>query len=404
MSDRAFTRNRKLSFPELVMIVLKGAKRGIHAAIQEVRYSDQFDVDSYSDAAFSKARRKINYTAFEELSSGVAQMLCSNRKNLKTFLGYRVWAVDGSKVDLPTNPQTLDEFGSENFTSGPLAQGLASCLYDTLNSVVLDACIERHDANERELALRHIDALERFCNETNTDKRYELVTFDRGYPSAEIIERLMEAGFSFVMRVNKENFWREIRKAKGDDTLISRGSKKLRMIQVPLEKPETTAGGKTVTTATLLTNLMDTEASKSQISEFYRLRWKIETNYGFLKRRIELENFTGTSPLCVRQDYHAAMLLTNLIACVIYDTRDEVAAQCESRQYEYKINMTESYRELHREMYNLVLAKNTRVFNRVYNRIQKSLLKTVIPIRDGRTPKRGEVKYGRIFYHNRKPS
>ena len=159
MNNQAFTRKRKLGFPDLALVILKGAKHGIHTAIQEIKLDDQFDLDSYSDAAFSKARRKINYTAFEELSNNVAQMLCEKADGLMRFHGYRVWAVDGTKVNLPTNPQTLDEFGSENFSCGPVAQGLASCLYDTLNSVVLDACLDRHDANERKLALRHIDAL-----------------------------------------------------------------------------------------------------------------------------------------------------------------------------------------------------------------------------------------------------
>ena len=175
MNDKDFSRKRKLLFPELMLIILRGARRGVHTAIREASLCDHFDLDTCSDAAFCKARRKINYTAFEELSKSIAQMLCENGKDALRFHGYRVWAIDGTRVNLPTNEQTLDVFGSENFSSGPAAQSLASCLYDTLNSVVLDACFERHNANERALAIKHIDALEKYCDQTNTDKRRELI-------------------------------------------------------------------------------------------------------------------------------------------------------------------------------------------------------------------------------------
>lgn len=42
------------------------------------------------------------------------------------------------------------------------------------------------------------------------------------------------------------------------------------------------------------------------------LRWGIETFYGLLKTRLELENFTGIGAEAVRQDFHATVYLSGL--------------------------------------------------------------------------------------------
>lgn len=404
MSETDFSRNRKLGFAEVSTIILKGAKRGLHTAVKEASESIRCDVDSYSEAAFCKARRKINYTAFEELCQVSAKEFYCAATEAKRYQGFRVWAIDGSKINLPTNPATLEEFDSEPFKCGSRAQSLASCLYDVLNAVVLDAAMERVDANERELASRHIAALGKYCEEAGIDKKNELITLDRGYPSEELISQIMSAGFRFVARANKDNFWKEVSGVDTEDAIIQRGTMQLRVVRVKLAQPEQTVSGKTETMATFLTNLTEEEFSVEDISNLYRLRWKIETNYGFLKSRIELENFTGLTPLCLRQDFYAALYLSNLIACMKYDTAADAAQYSRDKKYEYKLNYTEAYRELRKDIFDLVLCDSRSSFYYAYRKLRKRICETLIPIRDNRHPKRGRPRTGARFFHNHKPS
>ena len=135
MRKNALIRNRKITVPELIAAILKMAKHGLNHVVKEMIEDLTMDIDSYSAAALSKARRKINYTAFKELAELEAEVFyTAATKYIKYCNKYRVWAVDGSKVNLPINQETIKEFGGENYGLGVKPQALASCLYDVLPS------------------------------------------------------------------------------------------------------------------------------------------------------------------------------------------------------------------------------------------------------------------------------
>ena len=75
---------------------------------------------------------------------------------------------------------------------------------------------------------------------------------DRGYPSEELLLKLEECGFYYVMRSNKKEFFKEIREVTADDAVVVRKTKtkdlRIRVITVQLDNG---------TEETLLTNLMD---------------------------------------------------------------------------------------------------------------------------------------------------
>ena len=404
MKETDFTRKRKLGFAEIFVVVVKGAKRGLRVAVKEVAESVRFEVKDYTEMAFCKARRKINWTAFAEISELTAQAFYDAARRARRWRGLRVWGIDGSKVNLPTNPETLAEFGSENYPGGPRAQGLASCLYDALNAVTLHAVLDRFDASERDLAAEHLRKLERFCKEQGTNPSLELLTMDRGYPSEGLIRQAMEAGFSFVFRVNRRHFWKELRRLNGPDCLIQHGGMTLRAVTIPLKEPEKTRSGEIVREATFLTNLPAEEYSVEDIAELYALRWRSEVHYGFLKSRVELENFTGLSPLCVRQDFHAAIVLSNLIAASFYDASLCAERYSEGKKWEYKPNYAETYRELRRNVFDLILSRSEWAYRRAYGKLQKEIAKSLIPVRNDRHPQRGKPRRTPRFFHNHKPS
>ena len=404
MKETDFTRKRKLGFPEIFVVILKGAKRGLHTAVKEVAESVRFEVKSYTEMAFCKARQKMNWTAFEEISVLTAETFYDAARRARRWRNLRVWGIDGSKINLPTNRATLEEFGSERYASGPRAQGLMSCLYDALNGVTLHAVLARYDANERNLAAEHLRKLEEFCRKNGTNPALELLTMDRGYPSEALIQQALKAGFSILVRVNQRDFWKELRHLPNKDCFIKRGSMTLRVVRIPLKEPEITPSGKKVTEATFLTNLPAEEYTLEDIRELYRLRWRSEVHYGFLKSRVELENFTGLSPLCVRQDFHAAILLSNLIAASFYDASQRVERYGVGKKWDYKPNYAETYRELRRDVFDLILADSDYTYQRVYRKLQREIDSSLIPVRNDRHPKRGKPRQYPRFFHNHKPS
>jgi hypothetical protein len=73
-----------------------------------------------------------------------------NDGNYEKAWGFRLLAIDGSKIHLPNTTEIIQEFGTIKFetttcnnnkiTSEP-GYALASVMYDPLNRVVVDACL-----------------------------------------------------------------------------------------------------------------------------------------------------------------------------------------------------------------------------------------------------------------------
>lgn len=67
----------------------------------------------------------------------------------------------------------------------------------------------------------------------------------------------------------------------------------------------------------LCTSLTDTEKHlHKEFDSLYHYRWNEEETYKLLKRRIELENFSGKTAQVVKQNFHAKVFLMTF--CVAY--------------------------------------------------------------------------------------
>jgi len=146
---------------------------------------------SIAPSSFCTARQKLDEAVFK----------CANQKILAAYaddaaryawLGHRLFAVDGSKINLP---RELRAFGYQ--TPGEMAhypQGLLSCLYQLNSQLPFDFDLVSH-ANERLCALRHLNVLE------NND----VVVYDRGYFSYLLLHRHWETGIHAIFRLHEGN-------------------------------------------------------------------------------------------------------------------------------------------------------------------------------------------------------
>ncbi|MDR2069703.1 MAG: transposase [Spirochaetaceae bacterium] len=148
-----------------------------------------------SRQAFSAARQKIRWEALQELFQ--ASVTGSYHEEWERWRGFRIMAVDGSFIQLPSDLELAAYYGGLG-PEGTAATALVSLLYDLENDIMVDAKIGPVSGNERAMAEEHLRAL---VGLESYERGRELIIFDRGYPSPELIKSLQDKEIRYVMRI-----------------------------------------------------------------------------------------------------------------------------------------------------------------------------------------------------------
>ena len=127
--------------------------------------------------------------------------------------GYRLTAIDGTTIELPNTETLRNEFGyaQNQHASVAIARASASCIFDVLNKIVIKSKIYRFETSERKIAMELISEMKK------EPSIKELILFDRGYPSSELISTLIESNIYFVMRLKNNVFKKKINAEKQDE-------------------------------------------------------------------------------------------------------------------------------------------------------------------------------------------
>ena len=115
-------------------------------------------VAKFTKSAFVQARKKVKPAVFERLSRLlVNEFYTDNELAIKLWKGYRLLAVDGSRVTLPITKELETIYGkTKNHTTTTIVQARCSVMYDVLNNYVLEGTLAPLKQGERELALPHL--------------------------------------------------------------------------------------------------------------------------------------------------------------------------------------------------------------------------------------------------------
>jgi hypothetical protein len=353
-----------------------------------------------TNSAYTQARAKLNYTAFEEFAYMARDMFYKDGE-YETYKGFRLCAIDGSVVTLPNSDDIKQEFNPmkvrchiEGFGKD-VSQARVSCLYDVLNNIVIDASItnkNKGDDNDIEAYDERTLALNHLYQSTLND----LVIMDRGYPSFElfaatynntnILCRLRSNSFTkatslfaphcekkdMVIEINAPKYLKDTLRANKIPTKL-----KIRFIQVILDNG---------TVEVLATNVLDNSILQtSDFKELYSLRWGIETFYDLIKNRLSLENFTGLTALAVKQDFYATIFLTNYESMMTYDLNAELKEKSQDNKYVQKINKAVSFNLIKHKIFDL-LYKDTPL-DVMLDQMEKFFLSNTITIRPNRKSK-----------------
>ena len=389
-----FSRNRKMGFADTFVIILKGAKRGLQSGIYE--YLDEIGKGKmeYSKQAFCENRLKIRYEAIEELFHDTVNNYY-NTCEYETFRGYRVCAIDGIYYNIPNNDELKAKYGGPEQKDKyiPQVQAQGSCLYDVLNGILIDAKFTPYKTSERALASQHLARLDGI----KTEK--ELIIMDRGYPSRDLIYDFIGRGFYFIMRASKDNFISAIRNVKGSDSVVvdcyNGREIKLRVINIEINSN---------VSETLITNVFDPEFTLGDFKDLYHLRWNIETRYGDIKGKLEIENFTGISELVLLQDFYATMFMTNIVSFALLDAGIELKLcdKKQNRMYEHKSNVRMAVSQIRDEFINLFTIDSPRKRGRTFKLIMARLVYNTVPYRPERSFERKRKHTSQKFPMNHK--
>ena len=395
----SFTRNRKLGFDKIMTMIMKKSSKSLQNSLNDM----QLDLGSeytITNSAYTQARAKLNYTAFQEYANMSAEVFYSDGE-YKTFKGFRLLAIDGSVTTLPNSEDIKKEFNPmkvrcqiESFKKDVL-QARVSCLFDVLNNIAIDSSItnkNKSDDNdliaydERSLAYSHLE----HCNKD------DLTTMDRGYPGFEMFARthnktnilirlrrniFSKAKFLFdpysqkkdvILDITPNKQTKEKMKDLGLPTKL-----KIRFIQVILDNGEVEV---------LCTNVLDNSKLKtSDFKELYSKRWGIETYYDLIKNRLNLENFTGLTALAVKQDFYATIFLTNYESTVTYDANEELIEKSKDNKYIQKVNKAVSFNAIKYKAFDLFYSEAPH--EEVLDQLEQLFLTNTITIRPKRKSK-----------------
>jgi len=389
--EQDFTRKRKMTFTEIIYFMLSMLKESTQNALERVFPQLQKENLDMSQQAFSAARQKIKWEAFEELFR--TSVIGSYQEEWKLWRGYRVMAADGSFVQLPSDAALVQYFGGLGHER-ETATALASLLYDLENNIIVDAMIAPVSENERTLAEGHLRALQKM-DSYNRGHR-ELIIFDRGYPSHELIKSLSDKEIAYVMRAQK-GFIREqdIEGVKDGWVPLGKTGRQVRVIQIPL------AGGEL---EILITNLSEAEMEYGAFGELYHKRWGIETKYKELKQKLETENFSGRLVDNVKQDFYAMMTVANMAASCVREANRNAKKKREGSGniYEYQVNVNHAIGVFKDRLIRVIIEEDRIARRYLMSELVRCMERRVVPIRPNRDVVRKDCNRKAKFHHNHK--
>ncbi len=321
---KSFTRDRKLSFNLLIILILQKSVKSVQNSINEFFDKLCSGITPATTSAFTQARRNLCHSAFISLNKEGIVTPFYEDGCFKKWRGYRLLAVDGSKLVLPPSNEIRDQFGYLETTDnkgnpqGEYNAALASVLYDVLNGLAIDSILSHCRSSEQNLAIDHLKHV----------NAGDLLLFDRGYPSYEYLASIAQRSADYVGRCSRGSF-KQAQVMFKDDTITSLvttikpnpslSKKKLKELGLP---QKLTVRFIRVILSTgevevLVTSLLDESITPDIFKELYYLRWGIETYYHILKSHLSLENFSGYTVESVKQDFYAMVFMTSLEAILI---------------------------------------------------------------------------------------
>ena len=390
-----FTRKRKMPLKNLLLSI--PFRKGKTLYFELKYFKEIFSMNNtISKAGYLKQRQKLNPIAFLELMRFHSKNFYKDKDSVKKWNKYIILAVDGSSCNVPLTETNVSTYGNTSKKGGKERPQIGiSCLYDVINRMIIDMKTTMCKFDERCEALCHVDRASEVIG--NLPRIY---IFDRGYPSGTFLIDMMNRGERFIIRLPSTVFKKEQKSMKSNDECIDivfdktrikaqmnigkqgnaeklekTGSINLRFVKIKLSSESDEY---------LITNLPTKEISTEQLSQLYKMRWKIESAFDDMKNKLELENFTGSTPIIMEQDIYATGYLYNIMNDIIQDAEKERNDTDDKYTYKMQINRNVAVGVVKGDVIRLLLEKNAAKRKEIMENIIQEINKNILPVRTGR--------------------
>ncbi len=391
-----FTRRRKMPHDLLVESVVARKGRTLSLEVRELAREAHM-AEPISVPGYLKARQKLEPQALLELARHHAAGVYADGDHA-TYRGMVLVAIDGSTANVPTNPETLARYGSSSGHGRQQATMGLSAAFDVVNRQLLNLTVNRAGFDERAEVAGHLEAVLPMV----AGERVALV-LDRGYPSFLLMATLADMGVPYVMRC-KRNFmsaeFGRCEAAGGDleiDLELARrrprrargagpGVRAYLAGHVPLRVRCVLADVGGDVPERLVTTIGADELTAEGLAEVYHMRWGVETCFQFMKDRLQMENFTGTSPRLIEQDVYATAYLANVAFDLANEAEREAAGDIAARGYKHAmaVNRTVAIGVLKDELMRIVTAEDDAARDAMMADIVAELGRCLVPVRPAR--------------------
>ena len=359
--DRNFTRKSVLNFEEMVSIMLRMEGKSVsHEMLEHFKYRKR----TPSASAFVQQRSKIRAKVFETIFTRFTSSFHHNR----TYNGYRLLAVDGSDLQIATNPNDKDSFFQGTNGQKPYNLLHLNAFYDLLNNVYLDATVEKKRLNnEIRAAASMVD---------RSDIHTAILLADRGYESYNLMAHVKEKGWRFLIRIKdscstgiasgldlpntdefdlfldmnlvrrqtrdvksllvNKNHYKFIPSHNSFDYLPVKNRKHDPLAEYPLPFRIVRFNISDDVFETVVTNLDPKQFPPCKLRELYALRWGIETSFRALKYTVGLIHFHAKKVEHICQEIFARLTMYNFAELLT----SHVIISATNINLEYKVNFS----------------------------------------------------------------
>jgi len=304
-------------------------RKAVAMALTQEAAEGQDVADSPDPSAYCQARHRLPLAVIRRGVSQIGQGLEEQVGSALTWLGRRVWVVDGSSCSMPDTPELQKAFGQP----GGQAPG---CGFPVAKIVTMFAWAS---GAVREVAIGpwRVSELHLWRKLWHLLRPGDLVLGDRFYCTYADIAGLLGQGCDAVFRLHQRRSadMRQGRRLGRQDRLVTwerplyrnrpRGMNRAEWSALPLEltvrliRFAVAPRGFRCRTILVATTLLDPRAyPAAKIAALYRDRWLAELRLRDLKITLGMDVLRGKTPDIVRKEIHMHLLAYNLIRALMW--------------------------------------------------------------------------------------
>lgn len=350
-----FTRNRKLTFENLINFLL--SMNGNSLSKELLEYF-KYNENTLTASALIQQRHKLLPETFNYLF----KEFTDSYEDYKNINGYRILAIDGSKLNIPHNPNDSSTYIKCNKKKDYKGYNTVNinAMFDLVNRLYIDANIQ---------PIRTVDERQGFLDMLEKSKlpNTTLIIADRGYESYNVFAHLQEKKWKYLIRIRDGNqstiaeslnlptdtefdekinlilTRRNTKEVKANPQIYKFLPNTCRFDYIKDKNDYYKISFRLVrfkisenTYETLITNTDKTEFSAKKLKELYHMRWGIETSFRELKYAVGLVNLHSKKMDFIIQEIFAKLTMYNFCEMI---TLNVIISQKQSN-YMYQANFT----------------------------------------------------------------